>query len=90
MHITTVHTLAFTIKCVGNEQHTAAMAIIKTGAAYMGLTVNVTSLPMPDGNDPSNRNSSIQAMSGDHDQCAYYWGEVMRALTLIGVEATSP
>lgn len=90
MHITTVHTLAFTIKCAGNEQHNAAMAIIKTGAANMGLSVNVASLPMPDGDDPSNRNSSIQAMSSDHDRCAHYWGEVMRALALIGVEATSP
>lgn len=90
MHITTVHTLSFTVRCIGSEQQTAAMTIIKTGGVNMGLTVNVASLPMPDGEDPSNRQSSIQAMSDQHDKCAHYWDEVQRALTLIGVDVTSP
>lgn len=90
MHITTVHTLTFTIRCVNNEQQTAAMAIIKTGASNMGLTVNVMNMPMPDGADPGNRNSSIQAMSDDRDECERYWDEVQRALALVGVDVTSP
>lgn len=90
MHITTVHTLTFSIKCSGNEQQTAALAIIKGGAANMGLTVLISGLTLAEGADPIMRSSLIEAKTEDRDQCEYYWGEVMRALTLIGVEATSP
>ena len=90
MHITTVHTLAFAIKCVGNDQQLAAMAIIKTGAANMGLTINVDNRPLPEGQDHIHRNTSITAMSDDSERCEHYWLKVKDALTLIGVEATSP
>lgn len=90
MHITTVHTLAFAMKCAGNEQQTAALAIVKTGAANMGLTVNVNNLPLPDGEDHMLRSSMIQAMSNDLNVCEDYWLKVKDALALIGVESTSP
>lgn len=89
-HITTVHTLAFAIKCAGNDQQLAALAIIKTGAANMGLTVSINNLPLPDGEDHILRSSMIQAMSAVLETCESYWEEVQRALTLIGVESTSP
>ena len=90
MQITTVHTLAFTIKCAGNGQQLAATTIIKGGAENMGLAVNVSSLPLAEGEDNIVRNSSITAWSDNRDTCEHYWEEVQRALALIGVEATSP
>ncbi len=90
MHITTVHTLLFSVRCDGADQNTAAMAIIKTGAANMGLTVNVTSSPLPEGQSATVRTSNIEAHTEDREKCEYYWGEVSRALALIGVEPTSP
>ena len=90
MHITTVHTLLFSVRCDGAEQNTAAMAIIKTGAANMGLTVSVTSSPLPEGQSATVRTSNIEAHTSDREKCEHYWGEVSRALALIGVEPTSP
>lgn len=90
MQITTVHTLSFSIKCSGNEQQAAAHAIIKGGAQTIGLTVNVSAMPLPAGEDSLIRTSLIQAQCDNHDKCEMYWVEVQRALALIGVEATSP
>lgn len=90
MQITTVHTLAFTTKCSGNDQQVAALAIIKTGAANLGLTIQLSSVPLLDGEDTMIRQSNVQAMCSDYDLCDLYWVEVSRALKLIGVEATSP
>ena len=90
MHINTVHTLLFSVRCDGAEQNTAAMAIIKIGAANMGLMVNVTSSPLAEGESPTVRTSNIEAHTEDREKCEHYWGEVSRALALIGVEPTSP
>lgn len=89
MHITTVHTLAFSMRTAGNEQHNAAMAIVKGGASTMGLSLNTTNQPMPEGDNVA-RGTSIQAMSEDKEKCEHYWNEVQRALALIGVDVTSP
>ncbi len=56
----------------------------------MGLTVNVTSSPLPEGQSATVRTSNIEAHTEDREKCEYYWGEVSRALALIGVEPTSP
>lgn len=90
MHITTVHTLLFTVICSGNEQQTAAIAIIKTGAANMGLDVHVSAGALPEWQDNINRHSKIEARCEDLDKCTHYWNEVSRALALVGVETTSP
>lgn len=90
MQITTVHTLAFTTKCAGNDQQVAALAIIKTGAANLGLTIQINNAPLLDGEDTMTRQSNVTAWCGDFDLCEFYWHEVSRALKLIGVEATSP
>ena len=90
MHITTVHTLLFTVKCAGNEQQAAAMAIIKSGAANMGLEAVVMAAPLLEGQDNIMRNSTIEARCDDLDKCTHYWNEISRALALVGVETTSP
>ena len=90
MQITTVHTFAFSLKCRGNDQQVAALAIIKMGASSMGLTVETNNLPLPTGEDNLVRSTSFKVMSDDLDTCTHYWDEVQRALALIGVEATSP
>lgn len=90
MHITTVHTLLFTVKCAGNEQQTAAMAIIKSGATNMGLEAIVMAAPLLEGQDNIMRNSIIEARCDDLDKCTHYWEEISRALALIGVETSSP
>lgn len=90
MHITTVHTLLFTIMCAGNEQHLAAMAIVKTGAANMGLSTEISSAPLAEGQDTLKRSTIVRAFGEDLDKCTHYWNEVSRALALVGVEATSP
>lgn len=90
MHITTVHTLLFTIKCAGNEQQAAAMTIIKSGAANMGLEAVVKTAPLLEGQDNIMRNSIIEARCDDLDKCTHYWEEVSRALALVGIEVTSP
>lgn len=90
MHITTVHTLLFTVICSGNEQQTAAMAIIKSGATNMGMEVLVAAGTLPEGQDTLKRSSKIEARCEDLDKCTHYWEEVSRALALVGVEATSP
>jgi hypothetical protein len=90
MHITTVHTLMFTIKTNGTEQSNAALTIIKAGAATLHLTATVSATPLLEGDDTAMRNYMIQACSEEHDVCIHYWGEVARALALIGVDAVSP
>lgn len=91
MHITTVHTLMFTIKANGTEQSNAAITIIKTGATTLHMKdVVLNSGPFIDGDDPATRTFNVQAMSEDHDVCVHYWNEVARALALIGVDAVSP
>lgn len=90
MQITTVHTLAFTVRCANKEQQLAAMAIIKLGAASMDVTVKVNSLPLADGEDTASTTHSIQAMASEHSRVEHYWNEIVAALALIGVEATSP
>lgn len=90
MHITTVHTLTFTMTTSGTEQSTAAAAIIKGGTTSLGLVAEMRAAPMPDGADPSIRTTSVQVMSDDHDKCVQFWDELARALAFIGVEATSP
>ena len=90
MQIATVHTLSFSIKTDGNDQWQAAQAIIKIGAATLGLSITVSSAPLPENEASTVRSSNVKAVSEDHDRCELYWGEVMRALALIGVEATSP
>jgi hypothetical protein len=81
MQITTVHTLAFSITCDGNDQHNAALSIIKCGAQSLGLTMTERSLPMAE-------TSPVTAPT--FEICEHYWMEVMRSLAFIGVEATSP
>lgn len=90
MQITTVHTLAFSIKCEGNDQQLAAMAIIKSGAASMGLGFEVNSAQLPQGESARIRHSSVKAWADDLDKCEHYWHEVSRALSLVGVDPTSP
>lgn len=90
MQISTIHTLSFTLRCVGNDQHNAAMAIIKGGAASLGVEHTVMSMPLPDGEDAANRNSAVQIQSENRDRCETYWLEVERALGFIGVDVTSP
>lgn len=90
MQITTVHTLSFSIKGLTPEQQAAAAAIIKTGAATMGLTVVISNLPLLEEDDHGNRNSVVKASASDFEVCSNYWVEVSRALTLIGVDSTSP
>lgn len=89
-HITTVHTLSFSIKCNGNDQQVAALAIIKTGAVNLDLTVQINNLPLLEGGDTILRQSTILAMCNNFKLCEHYWTEVKRALDLIGVEITSP
>lgn len=91
MHITTVHTLVFTIKCSNPDQANAAITIIKTGAVTLHLKeVSMNPFPLLDGEDPASRTYGVQASSEEHDVCVHYWGEVARALALIGVDAVSP
>jgi len=90
MQITTVHTLAFSLTGLSPEQQTAATAIIKIGAATMGLTVIISNLPLLEGEDHGARNSKVSASAATWEVCEAYWAEVSRALALIGVEATSP
>lgn len=90
MQITTIHTLAFTVKDATIEQHNAAVALVKGGAETMGLSVTISNLPLHEGEDHGKRHSMVKASSDDYETCEKYWAEVSRALTLIGVEATSP
>ena len=82
--------MAFTTKCVGNVQQMAALAIIKTGPANMGLAVTESRAPLLDGEDTMIRQTTFQVMSNIHEICERYWNEVEGALIFIGVEVTSP
>ena len=90
MQITTVHTLAFSIMCDGNDQHSAALSIIKCGAQSLGLTVVERSLPMAETSPVTTRHTSFNVAAPTFETCEHYWMEVMRSLAFIGVEATSP
>lgn len=90
MQITTVHTLFFQMTCEGNEQHQAAMAIVKSGAATLNLQVTVGSLPLLENAPVTERSTTVQVMAPTFEACEHYWMEVMRSLAFIGVEATSP
>ena len=90
MQITTVHTLSFQMTCDGNDQHLAAMAIVKSGAATLNLTFTANSLPLPENAAPTTRSTTVQVMAPTFETCEHYWTEVMRSLAFIGVEATSP
>ena len=90
MQITTVHTLLFQMTCEGNEQHQAALAIVKCGAQSMGLTVVERSLPMAETSPVTARHTSFNVAAPTFETCEHYWMEVMRSLAFIGVEATSP
>lgn len=90
MQITTVHTLTFTMKAAGNEQHNAAIAIVKGGATTVGVTINIAAMPLLDTDDNITRSTAVQAQSSDEGKCEIYWVEVQRALAFIGVETSSP
>lgn len=90
MQITTVHALSFSMRCVGNEQHTAAAAIIRLGARTLGVSETIMSNPLPEGEDVATRSSSVEVTSGNIDKLELFWTKLHDALCLIGVEATSP
>lgn len=90
MQITTVHALTFSMRCVGNEQHTAAVSIIRLGARTLGVSETIMSNPLPEGEDVSTRSSSVEVTSGNIDKLELYWNQLQAALALVGVEATSP
>lgn len=91
MHITTVHSLVLTMRCANNEQHMAAIAIIRGGHESMQMDhLELMPQKLEDGADPATRGTQITVQSSDRDKCEHYWIEVQRALAFIGVEVTSP
>lgn len=90
MQITTMHTLAFTFQATGNEQHSAAVTIIKRGADTMGVEAKVLALPLVEGTVVDTRTSAVEVTALDRDKLENYWLQAQASLAFIGVEATSP
>ena len=90
MHITTMHTLAFTIRA-HNGRHQLAEDTIKISAETIGVDlIEREYLPLPEGETSAIRSTKILVRSTDLDRLESYWNELQRALALVGVEATSP